>query len=131
MKITASQLRRIIKEEVQKVIAENVSLDFVPVMDSELMDSAEHDDDPAFAKANLMKIARYAAKLLGKHVSEVLYAWDENDGEGFEPEGPGQPLAMKNSSGEPWNLVATLGSLDGEPVVHINDEDSGVPYFLK
>ena len=132
MKLTVNQLRRIIKEEVQKTIAESAAVEFVPIMSSDLMDSADRDEDPAFARANVKKLANFAGKLLGKSGDDLQCSLDDASViPGFAPKGQGRSLSLQNSSGDPWDLVLTLGTLDGEPVVLVDDTDALIQYFLK
>ena len=132
MKLTVNQLRRIIKEEVQKIMIESAAAEFVPIMRSDLMDSADRDEDPAFARANVKKLANFAGKLLGKSGGELQCSVDDASIMGeFMPKGQEHSLSLKNSSGDPWNLVLTLGTLDNEPVVLVDDTDALIQYYLK
>ena len=135
MKITISQLRRIIKEETQNVITESSKLpelEFNSFEDSELWQNTANDDDPEYALANVMKIANSAAAILG--VTDGSFpscAWDENERRGFKRTSDPQKLNLKNSSGGPWRLTLTLGTLNGETVVRVHDKDSGEGYYFK
>lgn len=55
----------------------------------------------------------------------------KNEGEGFVGTSIPQELKLENSSGDPWLLILTLGTLDGESVVRVADTDSGEGYYFK
>ena len=135
MKITISQLRRIIKEETQNVITESSKLpelEFNSFEDSELwQNTAEFAIFITFAKA-YSGSSSFAAAILG--VTDGSFpscAWDENERRGFKRTSDPQKLHLKNSSGGPWRLTLTLGTLNGETVVRVHDKDSGEGYYFK
>ena len=77
MKITISQLRRIIKEETQNVITESSKLTeikFNNLERSELWQNTAYDDDPVYAQKNVRTIADTAAAILGVGVGSIVCA---------------------------------------------------------
>ena len=130
MKLTVNQLRRIIKEEVSKVIVEQqTSFDWRPFNQSEWIQSAKMDQDRG-AMAAYKKLAASAASMLGKQGTDVMVLDDDPSAdEAFVPSGATKQIMVWPK--REWTFQATVGTLDGETVVQLVDDDSGMISYAK
>lgn len=114
MRITASQLRRIIKEEVRKSLTESAyDSEFQPAMSDVRMYDYEPEDLEAYQN-DLMQFA----KILGKSVNDLLVA---SDAESWVGEAV---IMMPEASVNMSTYTITRGTLDGQPVLVVEDSNN-------
>ena len=116
MKLTAIQLRRIIKEEVQKVLRENLE-GFNP------LPPHTDDEDP-----DLLIVDNFVSKFLRKPVNSLKICTSEDE-DGMYDEHAEMVTNIKPLTIPDFEGTAESGMLNGMPVVLVNDWGMGTIYM--
>lgn len=114
MRITVSQLRRIIKEEVRKSLTESkYDREFQPVTSDVRMYDYEPEDLAAYQN----DLTQFA-KMLGKSANDLRVA---SDAESWVDEAV---IMMPEASVDMSTYTITRGTLDGQPVLVVEDSNN-------